>query len=572
MKPIRLKSFAPALALALGLAAGAARPALAQLPADAVDLAKVKIPEAIKSADLDPVTLEPADAAGPAWEYKGVAYRGSAATSQAEFMKDPDAKAEAARKERWVRNFMAAMSKVWCPVTDEITPGGLIQWDKLGITWESCCAFCDESVADEDFPKALDRLKERAAQSFELTGGKYVEGAPSPLEGAMREAAAADKGKPAHGEGAHAEPPAEPAWLKGVELKPTYSGGVALVFQNRCLECHRAGGLAPMSFMTINEIKKWSKSLKNSIASKAMPPWPATGSDYNFASSRALTDRETVALTAWIDAGYPAGDGPPKVMVLGDWMMGTPDAVIDIPAVELGADEVDPVRELTIPTALKANRVVIATEAAPGNEFMVASIQAGPLGAYLPGNFHQEAPAGTGRLLKAGEAVKVRVAYKKDKGSKTSIAGGKLAVKFAPEGAEAAKLDLISDDAAAAKDFKIPAGAADTVVKTSRAFEGPVNLVSLTPVINRRGKSLACVAKLPDGSTKTLLEIGKWSPDTKFTYAFDKPVALPKGSVVEITAHYDNSKLNVNNPDASAEAGPGAGETLEGWIAFTEGK
>jgi hypothetical protein len=161
-------------------------PALAQLPPDAVELGKVKIPEAQKSIDLCPVYLELSDPKLPAWEYKGVTYRGSKPDAQEKFLKDPDKYAEAAKKQRWINNFMQAMSVVWCPVTDQITPGGMMQWKKLGLTFESCCSFCDENAKEEDFQNGLDKLKQRAELAYALTGGKYTEGAKSPVEGAIR--------------------------------------------------------------------------------------------------------------------------------------------------------------------------------------------------------------------------------------------------------------------------------------------------------------------------------------------------------------------------------------------------
>lgn len=78
------------------------------------------------------------------------------------------------------------MSIIWCPVTDELNPGGLLQWKKLGYTWESCCKFCNAEVSDDDFPIALELLKERAALAYVATGGVYVEGAKSPVDGAIR--------------------------------------------------------------------------------------------------------------------------------------------------------------------------------------------------------------------------------------------------------------------------------------------------------------------------------------------------------------------------------------------------
>ena len=118
--------------------------AQAQLPPDAVILSKVKISEKEKSVDLCPVHLVPSNQELPTWTYKGVEYRGHTPQCQAEFAKDADKHVEAARARRWEDNFVSAMSIIWCPVTDEVNPGGGIQWERLGLTWESCCKFCDE--------------------------------------------------------------------------------------------------------------------------------------------------------------------------------------------------------------------------------------------------------------------------------------------------------------------------------------------------------------------------------------------------------------------------------------------
>jgi YHS domain-containing protein len=163
-----------------------AAPALAQLPADAVQLDKVKIPERQKSADLCPVYLEPSDAKLPAWEYKGVTYRGSRQDSKEKFFQNPDRYAEAAKKQRFINNFMLAMSAVWCPVTDQITPGGMKQWKRFDLTFESCCGFCDENAKEEDFKEGLERLRKRAEETYNLIGARYTEGAASPVEGAIK--------------------------------------------------------------------------------------------------------------------------------------------------------------------------------------------------------------------------------------------------------------------------------------------------------------------------------------------------------------------------------------------------
>ena len=174
------------LVLTVGLLFLLSARAAAQLPADAVMLDKVKIPEKQKAIDLCPVYFVASDPKLPTWEYQGVTYRGSKPDAKEKFLKDPAAYAKAAEKERFLNNFMQAMSTVWCPVTDEITPGGMTQWKRLGFTFESCCAFCDESFEEEQFPEAVKKLKARAEKTYALVGAKYTEGAKSPVEGAIK--------------------------------------------------------------------------------------------------------------------------------------------------------------------------------------------------------------------------------------------------------------------------------------------------------------------------------------------------------------------------------------------------
>src|SRR5262245_25587141 len=70
-----------------------------------------------------------------------------------------------------------------------------------------------------------------------------------------------------------------PEWMNGQELRATYTGGIALIFEHRCVPCHRPGEVAPMSFRSYNEIRHWAgrtnTPLESLIQTRAMPPWPA---------------------------------------------------------------------------------------------------------------------------------------------------------------------------------------------------------------------------------------------------------------------------------------------------------
>ena len=62
------------------------------------------------------------------------------------------------------------------------------------------------------------------------------------------------------------------------------------------------------------------------------------------------------------------------------------------------------------------------------------------------------------------------------------------------------------------------------------------------------GKDFLLEAVLPDGSRRTLIKIDNWDFNWQGTYEFAEEVALPKGTRIEMAAHFDNSKDNPRNP------------------------
>lgn len=562
-----MKSTAVVLTLALLVAAAGA---WAQLPPDSVKLHRVKIPEKQKSHELDPVTLEPADPGLPTWEYNGVTYGSSKPDSKDKFMANPDAYIERAAKQRWENNFIQAMSRVWCPVTDEVTSGGGLIWNELGIQWESCCQFCNDTKTEEDFPRALERLKKRAAEAYELTHGKYVEGASSPVEGAVDFGEGFPDEKPAEGVQVASLPELEPAWLKGQTLTATWNGGVGLIFDNRCLECHRPGGPAPMEFTTHGKVRQWTKKMKELLETRLMPPWPA-GASGQFANSKRLTQKELDVLLEWVAAGFPKGEGAEYAISdhwMGEWLIGQPDHVFDLGSHTLAEDKGEHVAEYEIETNFDSDKHVVAAEVHPSDTFLILQIDAGPLGAYHPGNTVTTLPEGSAFLLKKGEKVKVRVFYTKEKGWEETDASTQFAVKFAPDPSKIRT--LVAKDRMGNDTFTIPAGKDAFEAVSEFTFPSDGRIVSLTPVMRFRGKKLAVEAAFPDGKKQDLFSIGYWDPAWHFTYQMLEPIPAPKGTVVRLVAQYDNSEANAKNPDPKTDvkAGPG-GELLEGWIAYS---
>jgi len=49
--------------------------------------------------------------------------------------------------------------------------------------------------------------------------------------------------------------------------------------------------------------------------------------------------------------------------------------------------------------------------------------------------------------------------------------------------------------------------------------------------------------------SRILLAVPKWDFNWQLTYRLAEPKLLPKGTKLEVVAHYDNSKGNLFNPD-----------------------
>jgi hypothetical protein len=53
----------------------------------------------------------------------------------------------------------------------------------------------------------------------------------------------------------------------------------------------------------------------------------------------------------------------------------------------------------------------------------------------------------------------------------------------------------------------------------------------------------------PDGKAETVLSVPRYDFNWQIVYELEKPLALPKGTRVEVTAHWDNSANKPGNPD-----------------------
>jgi hypothetical protein len=87
----------------------------------------------------------------------------------------------------------------------------------------------------------------------------------------------------------------------------------------------------------------------------------------------------------------------------------------------------------------------------------------------------------------------------------------------------------------------------------------PAMLENFQPHMHLRGKAMMVEAVLPDGSTEVVSYVGKFNFNwmTNYIYADDAAPMFPKGTMIRVTAWYDNTRANPNNPDPDQWVGFG---------------
>jgi tetratricopeptide (TPR) repeat protein len=95
----------------------------------------------------------------------------------------------------------------------------------------------------------------------------------------------------------------------------------------------------------------------------------------------------------------------------------------------------------------------------------------------------------------------------------------------------------------------IPAGDADFPVSDDFVTPMDMDVLAVYPHAHYLGHLLEGYATLPGGTRQWLIRIPDWDPNWQSVYRYREPVFLPKGTVVSMRYHYDNSAANPRNPN-----------------------
>ncbi len=385
----------------------------------------------------------------------------------------------------------------------------------------------------------------------------------------------------------------------------TFAKDVAPILQQKCQDCHQPGSIAPMSLITYEDTRPWARSIKERVASRQMPPWHIDKSVgiQKFKNDMSLSDDQIDTLVRWVDAGAPLGnpkDMPPAKPLRTDneWQavkdgLGPPDLVVKSSEYTMAAQHQDvwyrPMSDLPLTEPRWVKMVEIRPTNLQGRKIIHHSI------AYLVLNNDPEAVSkgtatgpndrfgdddpvnrrpqlmewaigkgydlyrpDTGKLLIPGEKISWDQHIHAIGEEVTS--GSEIGIWFYPKGQEpkhrsyligftgidrSKMLDIQPNSLAATEGF--------TVLKENTVIE------NFQPHFHLRGKAMEVEAILPDGSRQVVSYVDHFNFNWMTNYIYDDDVApvFPKGTVIHVSAWYDNTKGNKNNPDPDQWVGYG---------------
>ena len=102
----------------------------------------------------------------------------------------------------------------------------------------------------------------------------------------------------------------------------------------------------------------------------------------------------------------------------------------------------------------------------------------------------------------------------------------------------------------------IPAGDANYETKGELTFNQDVDLAWFMPHMHLRGKDMSYRLIFPDGREQAVLS-ARFNFHWQLGYELDKPIKVPKGTRLVVTAHHDNSANNALNPAPGQAVGWG---------------
>jgi peroxiredoxin len=346
--------------------------------------------------------------------------------------------------------------------------------------------------------------------------------------------------------------------------KISYADSIAPLLTDKCVACHRDGGVAPWSMSNYETVLGFAPMMREVIRTKRMPPWHADPHYGSFIGDRSLSSEQTKMLVHWIEAGSPRGKGADPLASLdtswSEWTLGEPDLIVEVPAYTVPATGAVEYKYPFTPNPLGRDVWVRAIEIHPGDRSVVHHVlvgiddpgngerralrgQLGELGGYAPGKNAMPYPKDTGVLLRKEARFSFQMHYTPN--GKPATDRTRIGLYFHDKPPKhMLDLALIYDTSLA-----IPANEKRYSQSLEKVFDSDVMLFSLLPHAHLRGRDARFTAHYPDGSREVLLSVPKYDFNWQPVYMLNPSRFIPAGTRVVLDMSWDNSSQNPANPD-----------------------
>jgi hypothetical protein len=382
----------------------------------------------------------------------------------------------------------------------------------------------------------------------------------------------------------------------------SYHADVAPIIHKRCVSCHFQGGIGPFELDDFEAVRAEIGTIRREVDYQRMPPWHAdVERGLPIANVQALTDVERRTVLDWIAQGYARRDAGET-----DWLVeGTPPAVpLELPHIPapgeftIGGGKPDfvarmpkpfvvpastlvPYQYFWIPNESTEDRYIQEIEALPGNHRVVHHMQVflvdrklrpadtsgaitGALmmiklngyggsstwriGSYTPGDQYaaRKFESDEGVHFPAGYDLVFEIHYTPIDENAVDQSSVGIVWRKTPD-----KPKKLFYDQLFLRPRNVRIEPHEPHVKTELFpyFKQNVVLLDVRPHMHLRGGDARLSAVFPDGREQVLVVVPAFDFNWQRRYLFQEPLRLPAGSTLRMIGHWDNTRLNPNNPD-----------------------
>jgi peroxiredoxin len=365
----------------------------------------------------------------------------------------------------------------------------------------------------------------------------------------------------------------------------TFHEHIVPLLQKHCQDCHHAGAPeAPFALVSYQEAADHAPMIAEVVTEQRMPPWYASREHGHFTNQRGMTPDERSLVVDWVRAEYPEGDAakapPARVFSEEKWKIGEPDLVLKTPLQKIPASGYIDYRYIILPHTFTKDTWIQGAQILPENSKAMhhcnmAYIKVGErprnenfITGQVPGGDAMILDNNVGFMIPANSMLVLQIHYVtlgQDTTDTISV-GLRFPREVIQKNLRHTQVTNLS--------FKIPPRDPHFKVGAVRELKHDVTGYGMFSHMHLRGEDMTFRAKYPDGREETLLVIPNYSFGWQQAYrwAVGKQ-KFPKGTKLEVFAHYDNSPFNPYNPDPNKEVEEGQQtfqEMMYGFVFYTQ--